>query len=349
MRAGFPLLVTVLAVLSAAAVYKTISASSGNPNAGVPKEIFQLYAQWKQANGKLYATPAENDHRLQVFFSQKQFIDKANTDYAEALLKRDGATLEVPAFSLNGFADLTSEEFRVKYAGGRVSPSETLEMTDPADVFPEVSESAGLEQSYDIRVRNQGACGSCWAFSAVAAYEKFYFDKTRTRVDFSQQELVDCETGSMGCRGGYTFKALQYIQGRNIAYASAYPYRGANQACSQVAKPATKLNVAVYYNAFTLGSAVNFANAANHASVMVYCSGKFRYINGAGNFVDGALSGECNTTVDHLLNVVGQNSGAYLNILNSWGTGWGAGGAKMIKPCSNNLLWGANGVISWVQ
>ena len=110
MRAGFAkLFVVVLAALSAAALYRHVRSSVEKPNSGIPREVIALYASWKQSHGKLYATPAENDHRLKVFYSQKQFVDKANIDYAELRLKRDGEIITENPFALNAFADLTEE------------------------------------------------------------------------------------------------------------------------------------------------------------------------------------------------------------------------------------------------
>ena len=343
MRAGITkLVIVVLAALSAAAVYRHVSRSAEKPNSGIPREIISLYASWKHANGKLYSTPAENDHRLRVFYSQKQFIDKANSDYAALRLKRDGVVISENPFTLNAFADLTSDEFTAKYTG------EAQEDEENGELAPEVeyteSADAGLAQAgFDIRVRNQGSCGSCWAFSAVATYEKFWFLKTGQRLDLSQQQLVDCDTTDNGCNGGLSWNALGYINGKGLALASAYPYTASKGACRSVAS-ASKLSFSVNRPLFSYDYAAERIGAGQLISVSLYASGKFRYLDSGTTPVQAADFGECSQGKNHAINAVAASNGS-LNLLNSWGTGWANKGLRWVTPCSKTNLWAAT---SWV-
>ena len=337
-----PVLVALLAVLGGITVFRKVSLHAGE--APVPKEIVTLYAQWKNNFRKLYATPAEDIHRLKTFYSQKLFVDKANAEYAEALWERDGELLEAPMFTLNDFSDLSQDEFLVKYTGAQVPEEPVPQYDGPLD---HLDAPQNLQQSgYQIRVRNQGSCGSCWAFSAIACFEKQYFDATKQRVDLSQQNLVDCDGGSNGCNGGYIHSGLNYIRGNSVSLASNYPYAGARGACRNAAK-VNKLNFGVVNYGFSTSAAVNAINSGKHTGVTVFATGRFRNVGNSGNF-DASLTGECGNTINHAVNAVGQ-SGGFLNILNSWGGNWGNGGLKMIKPCGGNNLWGNAGTVSWAQ
>lgn len=83
------------------------------------------------------------------------------------------------------------------------------------------------------RVKNQGQCGSCWAFSAVATTESADALFGSGLGDFSEQELVDCCTlgGSAGCNGGWMNDGVQYLASNGICTESSYPYQGVDGSC----------------------------------------------------------------------------------------------------------------------
>jgi hypothetical protein len=75
-------------------------------------------------------------------------------------------------------------------------------------------------------VRKQGVCGSCWAFAAVCSLEGQYINVTTEEyVEFSEQDLVDCDLTNFGCKGGLRPKAYRFIQRRGgILSRKDYPY-----------------------------------------------------------------------------------------------------------------------------
>jgi cathepsin L len=293
-------------------------------------------------HGKLYATPSEYNYRLNVFYDQTLYIDQSNRDY-EAAAAASGQVLTGPMFEMNSFGDLSAEEFKAKYAGGAPLPeNEVLESESPVPIEDSQQLAASnLGQSFTVNIKNQGSCGSCWAFAAVAALEKYHFDKTRARVDFSQQELVDCETGSNGCNGGYSEKAFNYASTNGLSLASKYPYKGTRGSCGRVASNSVKIgNAGSGYNGFSQSKMVQLTQKGVHSALYVYCSGKFRYVSKTNDVLDARSTGECGTGIDHVINL-SSASGDTITVYNSWGTGWGVNGFKTIRVCSETSLWGS--------
>ena len=68
-------------------------------------------------------------------------------------------------------------------------------------------------------VKDQGHCGSCWAFSTIGALEGAYFVKSGELLSFSEQQLIDCNTGGKfknnGCKGGAMDYATAYFTSYN--------------------------------------------------------------------------------------------------------------------------------------
>lgn len=70
-------------------------------------------------------------------------------------------------------------------------------------------------------VKNQGQCGSCWAFSAVGVLESYALMNGKT-VNLAEQQLVDCSRkyGNQGCNGGFNYQGLAYVKDHGIASTS---------------------------------------------------------------------------------------------------------------------------------
>lgn len=333
-------LVALLAAASGFAVYSRISKIS------VPSvKMLERYNRWKLQYGKLYASPAESDYRFKIFAEKAAQIDQDNIFYAKWLLENGQGVMESPAFILQPHSDLTGEEFKKKYLG--IDITKVNMKIEEAPELPDVSElpeSHNLAQAaYVTKIRDQKTCGSCWAFSTVATLEKHYFDKYKTQVDLSQQDLVDCSYEDGGCDGGWPANTYYHVADSGIAFAGEYPYRGTQGTCkktSNLASGRTTLggDVTSVTLTYTHEVAQKLARLGVVGGLAIFSAGRFSTFDFSNNKVYNPTAfTECGKNIDHAINLAGADASVAI-IQNSWGTGWGTNGFGRIAPCVGGLL-----------
>ena len=276
------------------------------------KEVFD---SWKVSNGKKYETDLEHRYRFSIFSENYANIEERNS------LNR------TVTLGLNKFADLTTEEFVTRHLSGYVAKPHFQGLRKQ---FPN-SSALPLEVDWTTKgavtpVKNQGQCGSCWAFSTTGSTEGAWFIKTGELVSLSEQQLVDCSGsfGNQGCNGGMMDDAFQYIiKNGGICEESAYAYTGTDGTCSQC-NPVAKISSFVDVTPNNT-QALMIAVAQQPVSVAVEADGfDWQFYFG------GVVTDSCGLNLDHGVLVVGYGTdatqGDFWKVKNSWGPGWGEQG-----------------------
>jgi cathepsin L len=238
--------------------------------------------------------------------------------------------------SVNKLADLTRTEFATKYIHGGYNNKSWY--TRDYNWFLAMTPRSALPVSVDwttkgavTPVKNQGQCGSCWAFSTTGSVEGAWFLANHSLVSISEQQLVDCSTseGNQGCNGGLMDYGFQYIiDNKGITTEAAYPYTATDGTCVSQG-----LQVAATIKGFkdvptNSETALMAAISIQPVSVAVEADqNSFQFYAG------GVLTQTCGTNLDHGVLAVGYGTSGgqdYYLVKNSWGTDWGSKGYIML-------------------
>lgn len=181
-------------------------------------------------------------------------------------------------------------------------------------------------------VKDQGNCGSCWAFGAAGQLEALNKIYKGTTLDLSEQFIVSCETDNYGCDGGYMDRVYNFLKSTGVPDESCFPYKALELACSNRctdwASRVKKISSWSWVcksrpNTNTIKNAV-YSSGPITASFDVY-NDFFSYSSGCYKHVTGAYAG------GHSVLVVGWTADGCWIVKNSWGPGWGEQGYFKIK------------------
>ncbi len=289
---------------------------------------FNLFQKFKKEYSKVYNTINEFKHRFSIF--------KENLYIIKAIQDKDPDA----EYNINIFTDLSQREFFQKYLMQDLNENNSTELTaekylkflfSKEEVYSSNFSLKDLPKDWDWRsknsvsqVKNQGMCGSCWAFSAVAAAESHYAIKTGKLYDLSEQQLLDCDRIDHACGGGLHYRGLDYIRKFGLVEDKKYPYQKKRMNCT-INSEDIVANFSGYKN--ITSDEVEMQKAVYElgpVSVGMDATSLQFYIRGISNPL------LCSNTNNHAVLIVGYGKSIfgqdYWIIKNSWGKWWGESG-----------------------
>ncbi|XP_056402495.1 cathepsin S-like isoform X2 [Hyla sarda] len=311
--------------------------AAASVNASIDPALDNHWKLWKFTYSKKYEHEREDSMRRIIWEKNLKFVTLHNLEHE----------LGVHSYSvgMNHLADMTSEEVEAQLTGLILPPRDERESY--LSNTRNITKNTNLPDSIDWRVKgcvtevkNQGSCGSCWAFSAVGALEGQMKLKTGNLVSLSPQNLVDCSTkyGNKGCNGGFMTQAFQYVIDNNgIDSDSSYPYHATDGKCKY--NPSTKAASCTKYTEVEPGTEENLKQVVatvGPVSVAIDARHPAFYLYKDGVYDDAS----CTQNVNHGVLAVGYgnlNGKDYWLVKNSWGQNYGLKGYILIARNKGNM------------
>jgi len=335
-----------VAVLCLVAFFALASAVRIRPsNAAAIKTQFDEFVK---NFGRQYEDQAEYNRRLGYFTTNLQRLAVLRADMA-----KNGRTSWEAGVTM--FFDMSDDE-KSFYTGRQKVSAAGLATSCLAHgvTAPRVSDEAILAAptSWDWRtkgvvnpVKNQGQCGSCWAFSTIGVIESKWAITGHTLTQFSEQEIVDCSVGcseeppygkvcNQGCNGGWQWNAFYDIIGwKGVDLENQYTYTAQTGTC----KKASYTSYAPITNYTCLSTPQGSTADETAMAAYLVANGPIAIAMDAGlleTYTGGIIvptAGECSQVqLDHAIIIVGYDvdatAGPFWIVRNSWGSAWGEAG-----------------------
>ncbi|XP_063703575.1 crustapain-like [Culicoides brevitarsis] len=295
------------------------------------KEHEQAWIDFKVEHGKMFLSPGKEKKRKEAFVNNYDRIHEHNKAFERGEAKYK--------LSITRHADLTFDSFKKRFTG--VMRPEVNENT------PRVTLRGFPPRTLDLRpnkgnapIKDQNPCGSCWAFSTLAAVEYAYWQLNGDTVDLSEQHLVDCAYGRDGCAGGWMSEVMDWMAQVNVALEGEYPYTRKFRGCPY---DPIRTNSPVQMDANVYGKAHEYIadddeeikKALATYGILAVCVDVQDW-----NFLEDGFSqiltkrDTYNLKCEHAVNLVGYDIGRdpsgnevpYWIVKNQWGTNFGHNG-----------------------
>jgi len=293
------------------------SMASANLYREDPSHLKFLWESFKREFGREYATMEEETNRFQNFVSNLKLADARNND--ELAIRGNGV------HGITKFFDLSQAEFESHYltADPKMASSPSERIYDTTERSVDMTASlVDWSGKLTTPVKDQGYCGSCWAFSATEQIESDAMRTLGVSNLLSAQQITSCDSTSYGCNGGWTENAYNYVKkAGGIETESAYPYtsyQGTTGTCK-----ATSSKYVVGVTGFTtLKSESAMGDYVQKTGPLSVCVDASTW-----NSYKGGVMSSCGKNVNHCVQAVGVDVAAkYWKVRNSWGTSWGESG-----------------------
>ena len=293
--------------------------------------MFQQFQKFIKKYQKKYNSINEFLARYEVFRRNvMETFKEENSSYRSGITK---------------FSDLTHQEFAKTYLNLNY---DALAVANFNPHIVKVSNAAPAswdwrDKGYVSAVKDQGSCGSCWAFATVANLEGLYYKGKGKMVTMSEQMLVDCDTYDSACNGGLMEYAFTWLQENGgIMTDTDYPYKGSKKTCSSVASKYVDMTITGYTK---LGSSSSTWSPVDEDEIkeFLYETGPLAVALNANplqTYSSGILdktSSQCSSSgINHAVTMVGygtdtSSSKDYWIVKNSWGKSWGESGYFRIR------------------
>ncbi|QHB21722.1 cathepsin [Artaxa digramma nucleopolyhedrovirus] len=270
---------------------------------------------------KNYTDPLEKDKRYDIFKYNLEEINVKNrlNDSAE--------------YGINKFSDLSKNEIISKYTGLNVPTQtsnfcKTIVLDQPPGKGP--LNFDWRQHNKVTSIKNQGACGACWAFATLASIESQYAIRNNVHLDLSEQQMIDCDYVDMGCYGGLLHTSFeQMIQIGGVKLEHEYPYVGVNKECrlTNNERFAVKVKGCYRYLVLLEEKLKDLLRAVGPVPMAIDASGIVNYYRGIINYCN-------NDGLNHAVLLVGygvENGVPFWTFKNTWGRDWGEQGFFRVR------------------
>nr|AAD41105.1 cysteine proteinase [Hypera postica] len=287
-------------------------------SASISEELGAKFQAFKLEHGKTYLNQAEESKRFNIFTDNVRAIEAHNALYEQGKVSYKKG--------INKFTDMSQEEFKTMLTLS-ASRKPTLETTSYVKTGVEIPSSVDWRKEGRVTgVKDQGDCGSCWAFSITGSTEGAYARKSGKLVSLSEQQLIDCCTDtSAGCDGGSLDDNFKYVMKDGLQSEESYTYKGEDGACKyNVASVVTKVSKYTSIPAEDEDALLEAVATVGPVSVGMDASYLSSYDSGIYEDQDCSPAG-----LNHAILAVGygtENGKDYWIIKNSWGASWGEQG-----------------------
>jgi C1A family cysteine protease len=318
-----------------------------------------MFQTFKSKHNKVYAHAEEEMEKLAIF--------KVSLQRAQEKNRANHSRGDAPNFGITKFSDMSQEEFKSTML--TYKPKTSFDHPDRVNAEMVASASRklrGTESFADSRstatdsldwrdkgavtkTKDQGQCGSCWAFSTVEGIESAFFLSGNELTNLSPNQLVQCDTEDGGCRGGDLVTAFDWVKGAGgVATEEAYPYEGMRGSCQEFTPvPGTGVKSWKYATPACMSRDCDSQDEDTLAATVTSDGPPSICVNAEtwNDYTSGVMTADtCGKSgyndLDHCVQLVGYNgisgSDGYWIVRNSWTEDWGEDGGMIFLKYGDN-------------